>query len=272
MGRRRRLLTAAGVLAALCGAGTPPPAAFAQTSQPATSTAPTTELPPAVATLLDSVQDYTYDFNNPAYYAILEFVKRSPRSPGFAIEPIVIDDWQQLVERPADFRGKAVTIEGTLGRNKDSYVHGARPDLGTVWQLELRRPDEPVACTVICTNDVSDLPLEADVRFTGYFVQMRRYPTRSGRPGLAALIVAPGPTEVSRSAPITSSANNVDWRWLVAAVVAGLIITVLLLRRAARVGRTDISALRARRPAPLNLSDDLADWAADRPPDDAPPP
>ena len=242
-----------------------PPAAYAQESQPTSHPAGAEELPERIITLLNNVEDFSYDFDLPAYYALFEFVQHSPQPPGFAREPIVANDWRELIERPADFRGLPITIEGVIGRNKDPYTHSRHPELGQVWQVELRRHDQSTSCTVIFTSDVSDLPLGATIRVTGYFVKINSYPTKSGTPGLAALLVAPGPTEVSRPAPATS--QGLDWRWMTVAIVVALVVTVILLRRSTRPARHDASSLRASHAAPLNLADDLADWAEGDPPD-----
>lgn len=226
-----------------------------------TRTAETEELPPDVLERLGRVADFSYDFDEPGYYALLGFVRASTRPPGSAYPPTVVADWRELVERPSDFRGLAVTIEGVVGRNKAPYMHGRHPELGQVWQVELSRPDQAPAFTVIFTSDVSDLPVGDTIRVTGYFVKVYRYPTRSQTPGLAALVVAPGPTVVSRPAPHSENAASLDWRWLTVAIVAALIATVILLRRSARGGRHDVTALRARQPAPLSLADDLEQWA-----------
>ena len=251
------------LLAAACVG--PAVTTYAQESQPTSRQAATEELPERLVALLNDVEDFSYDFDLPAYYALFEFVQHSPQPPGFARKPIVVTDWRELIERPADFRGLPITVEGVVGRNKDPYTHNHHPELGKVWQVELRRHDQSTTCTVIFTSDVSDLPLGATIRVTGYFVKINRYPTKSGTPGLAALLVAPGPTEVSRPAP--AHERGLDWRWMTAAIVVALIVTAILLRRSGRVTRRDVHTLRARAPAPLNLADDLAEWAESEPPD-----
>ena len=243
--------------------------AAGQESRPTTSTAPAAEeLPAEVLSLLSTIEDFSYDFDQPGYYALLAFVKHSPQAPGFAREPLVVDDWQELLQRPSDFRGLPLTIEGVVGRNKDPYTQPRHPELGQVWQVELRRPDQPLSCTVIFTNDVSDLPLGATIRLTGYFVKINRYPTQSKTPGLAALLVAQGPTDVSRAEPAIGTTGGLDWRWLTAAIVAALIITVYLLWRSGHVARHDLRSLEARHAAPLNLADDLAKWVGKERPDE----
>ena len=87
------------------------------------------ELPADLDQALTTIEDFTYDFDHPAYYRLLEFVQNSPQAPGFAAEPIAVDDWRTLIERPADYRGLPVTVEGVVGRNKDPYTHPRHPEL-----------------------------------------------------------------------------------------------------------------------------------------------
>lgn len=261
MGRRRRFLTAA----AIAAAGVLPVAMGRAAEPPPTSQA-VEELPPELLALLAGVEDFTYDHDHPAYYALLAYVKNSPLAPGHAREPIVVEDWRELLERPADYRGLPITVEGVIGRNKDPFTHRRHPELGLAWRVELRRADQAATCTVIFTNDVSDLPLGATIRVTGYFLKINRYPTKSKEAGLAALLVAPGPTTVSLLGA-GSLDEGPDWRWMVAAVVAGLVVTFYLLWRTQRGTRRDVRKLRATHAAPESLADELAQWAEREPPD-----
>ena len=238
-----------------------------QTVPPRSTTAPAEELPGELLALLGTIEDFTYDFDHPGYYALFEFVQRNPLAPGFAVEPVVVEDWRVLLERPGDFRGRPITVTGIIGRNKDPYTHPRYPQLGQAWQVELRRLDQATTCTVIFTNDVSDLPVGATIRVTGYFVKINRYPTQSARPGLAALLIAPGPIEVSSAIPPRATQNGLDWRWMIAAIIVALAATLYLFRRSRQVARHDVHTLRASHGAPLSLADDLAEWAERERPD-----
>ncbi|MBU0639379.1 MAG: hypothetical protein KKB50_10990 [Planctomycetes bacterium] len=261
MGCKRRLLI--GALWAVAASGVDLAPARGQQSQPAAASRPVHELPPGVIALLDEIEDYTLGFDNPGYYALLEHVKRSPQAPGHTQSPITVTDWRRLLEQPVDFRGLAITIEGVLGRNKDPYVHKRHRQLGQVWQVELRRHDQPLACTVIFTGDVGDLPLGATLRVTGYFVMIRQYYDASNRLRQAALLVASGPTQVSHGAAHAAKRGELHWSLLIAALLAGLVIVWVLLRRASGPARPDLHTLQAARAAPVNLSEDLASWAED---------
>lgn len=218
------------------------------------------ELPPDLDQELSTIQDFTYDFDQPAYYHLLAFVQNNRQAPGFAVQPITVDDWRVFVERPADYRGLPVTVEGTVGRNKDPYTHARHPELCPVSQVELSRPDQAATCTLIFTQDTTDIPVGSTIRATGYFVKINRFPRQGSEPGVSALIVASGPSQLSRAAARAAQPAP-DWRWMMLAVLGGLVITVLMLRRARRFRRHDLRELRPDTEPRANLAADLAAWA-----------
>ncbi|MFQ5806464.1 MAG: hypothetical protein ACE5I3_08440 [Phycisphaerae bacterium] len=247
--------------------------AAAQTSWRASSQ-PSRELPNEVHAALEQTEDFSFNFAQPGFYALLEYLKTTNNPPGHARGPVALSDWTMLLERPADFRGLPVTVEGFVGRNKawrfeqEEYRH-----LGTVWQLELWRPDQPIACTLVLTGDASDIPLGATIRVTGYFVMIRQYPSQTRQARQSALLVAHGPTLVSQSAARTRTGSTSNWIvGLVAAATAALIVIWILLRRSIPRTQGATPALRASGPAPVSLADDLAAWVAEesqRPPRDS---
>ncbi len=225
-----------------------------QTSEPAR------ELPPAIREALAPVGDFVMNIDQPGVLAVFEFVKRSAQPPGYDESPIEIKDWRDLLERPSDLRGRVVAIEGLVGRNKDPYTLVSRPELGLFGQIELRRDDQPLTCTVICTTDTAFIPIGATARFVGYFVMIRNYRGASGREQQAALVVATGPQHVTPLAP-SDAGGTPQWAYLAGAIVLGLVITIVLLRQAHRGPPRDVSQLRAERAAPLNLAAELDEWA-----------
>jgi len=262
MGRRRRLLI--GLLSTLAGHGMLPATAYAQRSPPASATSPSGELPTEVLAALEAVEDFSFNFDHPAFYALLEHVKSSAVSPGHACEPIEIDDWRILLERPTGFRGEPITIEGVVGVNRAwRHPRDEHSQQRTVWQLELKRGDQPIACTVILTHDASDIPLGATIRVTGYFVMIRQYYSETNRVRQAALLVAQAPTLIARDVAGAPRSPRSAWVWLVIVVTAGLLATWILLRRSTAGGPRDPRTLHAERSAPVSLADDLAAWAAE---------
>jgi hypothetical protein len=226
------------------------------------------ELPAGARAALAQTQDFTFHFDQPGFYAVLEYVKHSPHSPGSTQAPSDVADWRDLLERPSDYRGRPVTVTGVVGRNKAPYVLESHRELGLISQLELQRPDQPLACTLIFTQNAGDIPLHATLTATGYFVMIRDYYGPSKRVQQAALIVAAGPTMVDRSAPREAARGLPDWRWIAAAIAVALVVTLVLLWRASVSGGRDYRTLRARQEAPTSLADDLAQWAEREPPDD----
>jgi hypothetical protein len=250
--------------------------AAAQTTRLAVSQ-PASELPSDVQVALDGIEDFSFSFAQPGFYAVIEHLKTTSSSPGHVRLPLEVDDWGVLLERPADFRGLPVTIEGVVGRNKPwRFEQEEYRRLGTVWQLELWRADQPITATLILTNDASDIPLEATIRVTGYFVMIRQYYSRTNRIRQAALLLADGPTVVSRAIARTSTPSRLNlFIGLVVALTAALLVIWIVLRRSVARTRHATPALRASSHAPVSLADDLATWAAEEPdqtraqPDDA---
>ncbi len=223
---------------------------------------PSLDLPDAVRAALERTVDFTPNFDQPGYWATLAHV--AAVGTPLPSDGIVLDDWAALVERPSDFRGRPLHVAGLVGFNKGPYIHQSRPELGRVWQLELRRPGAPATITLICTRDVGEIPLGASVEAVGYFVL-----TREWKPGqYAAVLVARAPTRIATIAP---PIHTQRWPWVAGGVAVGLLLAVVLLRGAARRSRrTDPHRLSASRPAPIDLSDDLAAWSAEPgPADDA---
>jgi len=241
-----------------------PPTANAQPSQPASATSRSAELPADVLAALEAVEDFSFNFDHPAFYALLEHVKSSALSPGHAREPVEIEDWRILLERPADFRGEPITIEGVVGHNRAwRHLRDEHRRLGTVWQLELKRGDQPIACTVILTHEASDIPLDATIRVTGYFVMIRQYYSETNRVQQAALLVAQAPTLIARDVAGAPRSPRSRWVWLVIVATGGLLAAWILLRRSTAGGPRDPRTLHAERSAPVSLADDLAAWAAE---------
>ena len=231
--------------------------AFAQNSRPAN------ELPDDVQAALETIEDFSFSFSQPGFYAVLEHVKTMSGSPGQAREAVLIDDWTALLERPADFRGLPVAIEGIVGRNKAwRFEQEQHRHLGTVWQLELWRADQPIAATLILTDDASDIPVGATIRVTGYFVLIRQYHSGTRQIRQAALLVGHGPTLVSQTAaPTRTRSASSSLVGMVVAVTLALLVVWILLRRSVVRTRRTTGALRASRPAPVSLADELAAWA-----------
>jgi hypothetical protein len=229
---------------------------------------PEGELPPAVRAALEQVRDFVPSFDHPGYYALLAFVHEQSEPPGWRNGTVEVQSWEDMLERPAELRGRAVTLDGTIGLNKPPFTLPDYPRVGEFWRLELReatRPDGPVKATVICTQDTSGLPVGARIRITGYFVMLRQWEPNK----YAALLVARGPSRVETSLP--PAPTPFPWPAALIIVGVGLLAAIVLLRGAAtRRTRTDLHTLHARQTPSETHADALQAWFENAGPDDRP--
>lgn len=249
------LVCALGVMLATSGA------ALAQTSRHAEPE----ELPESVRTALAGIEDYSLNFDQPGFYALLEYMQSSTARPGRIIDPS--SDLRPMIERPSDFRGRPVIVEGTVGRNSSWVRTNVAGDESTnektrrpVWQLELTVRGAPVACTVILTEPADDIPIGATIRVTGYFVMMRSYYDRRNRLRQAALVVAQAPTLIAvREA---RGRGGLTARGMgIALGTVGLVLVWLFVRRRVGGARTAPVEPQATTPAPFSVADELQSWA-----------
>ena len=278
MARQRRLLVliAARVFVAACAAASEAAAdvsaslAPAPASQPASSATsvpavplpriPEGELPPAVRTALEAVEDGKPNFDNPGYYALLAFVHQMREVPGWRNGTVDVQRWRDMLERPAEFRGRAVTIDGIIGFKRPPYKMQDYPQLDELWQLELRDAADtngPLSATVVCTQDASSLPIGAEIRITGYFVMLRQWQSQPAK--YAVLLVAKGPSHVSTAGPPAPA--SFPWSAVLIVIGVGLLAALVLLRGATvRRTRTDLRTLRARAAPGESHVDELQAW------------
>lgn len=237
-------------------------------AEPVTTTQVSSDLPADVLAMLRDVQDFSFSFGQPGFYAVLRYVHETSRPPGLD-GSLTIQDWGALLERPAEFRGLPITITGTVGRNSAWQERGESADLGPVWQLELVGHKQPLPCTLILTGDASDIPLKAQVTVTGYFVMVRQYYDRRRRPQVALLVVGQAPTLLVNSAfvPPPASLETLMGRsvlpWLITLALATVVIWRLLRRgtQSRPVSPVD-GRIRPTRQPGVNLSDQLDEMAA----------
>lgn len=218
-------------------------------------------LPEDLTHLLSEVDDLRPNFDVPAYYALVRYVRGSATPPeAMAGEPLA--NWTDLADRPSAYRGRAITIRGLIGRNKSHRYHGDHADLGQVWQLELRSIGQPMSMTVICTADVSDLAIGTDIEISGYFLMLRQFQTGSGKKNYGGLMVAQGPTQVLAGA-VPDARNEYQPAMMIGSIIVGLLVAVIMIRRRTRGQLRDVRTLRSGRSAPVNLANDLEQWSHD---------
>lgn len=248
----RRSLQAATIAALLIAAS---PALGAEATR--SDAAP--EFSPDARASLALIEDETFHFDQPGFYAAVEHVRSWGREISTA-QAADVDDWCDLLERPADHRGRLVRVCGVVARCKDPYVLSARPELGPLVQIELTRADQPIACTVIVAGAADPAPLGATVTAAGCFVMVRQHHGEDRRPRQALLVVAPG-VEVSPAPADAAAGGSLDWRWVGAATVIAAAVCVFVLRAPAAAAPRGPAALHASGPAPMDLSEALREFA-----------
>ena len=227
---------------------------------------PLREIPEHVLSKLSEIEDFSLRIDFPGYYDLLEFVRHSEFDPGDHQQATEITDWQTLLDRPSEFRGEPITIEGVVGRHRSYQYRDAqrRKRFGTVWELDLHHPQRgyPITATIFLTANADEIGIDSTIRVTGYFVMVQQYP-RSGKPlGQKIVLIAKGPSMVARAAPPTPPARRERrWIWGAAAVAAAMLVVWIIVRGSAKGERSDLQALTATHRAPLNLSDELDEWA-----------
>lgn len=261
----------------LCVAASAPSAALAQ--PPASTSAESAPAaPPALpdaaqgAALLAAVEDYTLHFDDPAFYWLLRRVREVDLPGAFAPRsgetPV---PWTFLAERPGEYRGRIVVVEGVV-ESCLAYEVTPRdgPPLGRVFQLELSDAGAPRFFTVISAADERPIPLRSRVRARGYFLKMRQYRAADARPGYSPLIVAhhidviapPRAWPNASGRGLLSNSTN-----LLIVATAALAVVWLILRRATARPSPTKSPARPHAPAHSREApptpDDL-DWMKDR--------
>lgn len=219
-----------------------------------------TDLPPDLEKALDAVEDHTPSFDSPAFYALLRYVKNATLF--FDPDAPPLKDWQVLIERPASFRGRPVTVEGRVGRNSSfHFQREEHKDLGPVTELQIANPGVPVSCRLVLTNDASDIPIGATVRVTGYFLMAHEYLAPNKRTMRAAVIIAKGPLQVTTTRTRPPLMPQPGWSWLIGALIVGGIVGWIMLRQTAAENRADLRTLRARTSPTANVAEEFRNWA-----------
>lgn len=234
--------------------------------------------------LLSNVRDNVLSFDDPAFYWFCRYVttpqgartlegatgslsaSESTSNPTHAdgITPIKF-----LLERPNDYRGRPVVIEGTLVA-KWSWTVNNRDVPNPLHQCEIAVPGTRALAAVITTEPVDDIPIRSYVRVKGYFIKIRAFQTTNGESGFGPLLVAKKLNSVDSPVPTAGSsgagmANYIKFSILTMTALAAVIW--LILRRAVR--RTSTSA--TNRPRPVSATNTEAaddfDWMLKEPKD-----
>lgn len=198
-------------------------------SGPASS--PSSISPVDVPALLAAVRDNTFNFDEPAFYWLVDQARREPG----AVASSAPLPWRFLLERPSEYRGRRVMIEGFVQSSLGYKILRNGVSFGHVCQTELADAGTRGLCTIVSTNDAQPAPLGARVRAVAWFLKVRQFKTTSGGVSTAPLLVAhrleilAGPQALTqRMAARRTWTQPRDLLMLATAVLA---IVWLLLRR-----------------------------------------
>ncbi len=138
--------------------------------------------------LLAGVKDHVFSFDDEAFYWFCNYVRRHDATREDTDDDEAHTPWRFLLERPSDYRGELVVIEGTLLR-KTSFDVPNRPGVGRLHQCELNARGTGAVCTVILTDEPQGVPIGARVRGRAFFLKVRSFRTRQGNEGMGPLLV-----------------------------------------------------------------------------------
>ena len=226
-------------------------------------------------TLLSGVRDNVLSFDDPGFYWFCRYVTRPDGIS--ALKPIDIDaplPWKYLFERPGDYRGKPVVIEGLLVARSTWSVDN-RDVPRPLHQCEIATRGTSAVATVVTPDALDDIPLYSTVRVKGFFIKVRAFRTTSGETGAGPLLVARKPQVLAAGSNPTGSGispggsnslpkgpvggpRDTATHWLLGGTAAAALLW-LVLRRQAR---------RTQRPNPLPILDRQPSVSTNDPPDD----
>lgn len=190
--------------------------------------------------LLEDVKDGVFSFDDPAFYWFCRYVDSHEIEAKANDAPVA---WTTLAERPSDFRGQLVTIEGVV-QSLAAHDVTNRPDVPRLYQLQLSNRASSQLCTLVVTKDPGEVPMRSLVRARGYFIKIRGFRTKGGDEGAGPLVVAASLAEVRAPAGPTLTLH--EYRlptWLVGGVAAMALIWFVLRRRLSPIGRGGGKAL-----------------------------
>lgn len=225
--------------------------------------------------LLSNVRDNVLSFDDPAFYWFCRYVNTpagmsalegaagsspangEPSNSSIHAAPTPI---KFLLERPGDYRGRPVTIEGTLVA-KWSWSVDNRDVPNPLNQCEIAVAGTRALAAVVTTGPVDHVPIRSSVRATGFFIKVRAFQTTGGESGFGPLLVARNLTPVAKIAesdPSTFSGAPRSAQYLILSLTAFAAFVWLALRRIAR--RPVAPTLHRPGAAPHAESPDDFDW------------
>ncbi len=186
--------------------------------------------------LLREVRDHEFRFDDEAFYWFVEKVRTDATAKRYDVaEDEAPVNWRHLLERPDDYRGRLVVVQGRLMRH-EQYRLTDREQLGTLHQCELADPTTRAICTVVLTQSPGNIRTRSLVRCKGFFIKVRDYATDSGDEGSGPLVVAPRLEFVASPTSGTGAEGQPvpGTGWIVGVTALLALVWVLMRRNATR--------------------------------------
>lgn len=192
--------------------------------------------PDAGPSLLAAVRDDSFNFDEPAFYWLL---RRAHREAGERAANEQPTPWRFLLERPSEYRGRRVVVEGFVLSSLEYEILREGRSLGKVIQTELSESGTRGLCTIVTTGNRQPLPIGARIRGAAWFLKARRFTTTTGQTASAPLLVgnqieviAPAGALSEQGAVRRAASRSRDW--LVVGIVALAAVWFVMRRTVAR--------------------------------------
>jgi len=158
--------------------------------------------------LLADIEDYTFTFDHPGFYWMCGVVRSYPDLLSNAACREDLTPWQYLLERPSDYRGRRVCIEGVILQVKDAFRIADRPELGTLYQIELGQVGSNAVATVVLTEKPLASNRKTQIRLPALFIKARRFQSADAGEGAGPLLVGRSFEIVKESSTKSSQVGN----------------------------------------------------------------
>ncbi len=139
--------------------------------------------------ILASIEDYTFTFDHPGFYWMCGALRSYPDIFDDDTCAAETTPWQYLLERPSDYRGRQVCIEGVILQVKDAFRIADRPELGTLYQIELGQSGSNAVATIVLTEKPPTSSRKSHIRLPALFIKARRFRAADGGEGAGPLLV-----------------------------------------------------------------------------------
>jgi len=208
--------------------------------------------------LLANVRDNVLSFDDPAFYWFCRYVNTPAAEQDLALETRSATGTSSasegaeaashaantptpikfLLERPGDYRGQPVLIEGTLVA-KWSWSVENRDVPALLHQCEIAVAGTRALAAVVTTEPADAIPIRSRVRVKGYFIKIRAFQTTGGESGFGPLLVARSLTPIKSDGAFAVSTDGAGDAqkpqvWILTGTVIAAVIW-LMLRRQSRL-------------------------------------